>query len=165
LPEVLQVKNLLTRIEVLEMKKIILVLVCICLVISLTSCSANQDKSALVQYLHNISPNNTDVYFYTQGDDGNRKFLPNNDVQVLADILAGIESRHITEYEENGAGNSPDYGLHLIVDGVDWGIYQVDFVNGKSGTVFRDKSWWIESEDLSVFMLSLLVDSRDLSSD
>ena len=77
-------KNLLTRIGVLEMKKIILVLVCICLVISLTSCSANQDKSAvtptedayMMVFMEFYSPEmlsakiNGDVYYISVSLDG-----------------------------------------------------------------------------------------------
>ena len=140
------------------MKKIIvLCTVILLMLVMVAGCSDNnnQDKPDFVQYLHSITPDNTEAYFYNQEEiRSGRKLLSDDDVRALADILAGIESGQITEYYEDGTESPPKYSLHLIVDGADWGIFLSDSVHEQPRTMFQGKFWWIESDALANFMRS-----------
>jgi len=118
----------------------------------LLGCSKN-DKEPLADWLRHLDEEQLVVYFWSKG--GEEKRLAEDEVRKLVSIIDSLTEASLTE-NERLEGITPEFGLHLVVEGENYYINQADAPKGQSEIGFHDQQWWIESSDLQDYMLSLL---------
>ena len=116
---------------------------------------ANGDRSSLAGWLQNLDPEQTQVSFWAAENDFKDIVLTREESQALIAILSNLSLKNLTE-NKHQAGITPEYGLRVAINNVDYNINQADAPRGQSEIHYRGKQWWIESKELQDFMRSFL---------
>jgi len=140
-------------------RSVFLLLALVCFLVLIVGCSAHHDKAELVRWLHSVDKDNSEVYLWGSklGSDkcSSGKLLAEDEVVCLTEIFAELSGADITLNIDSDV-DTLDYGLLLVVDGVECCIHGADTPYRSSEVCFRDKQWWIDRYELRDFMCDLV---------
>ncbi len=148
--------------EACRVRNTVMIAAVSCILIILSGCS-NNDKSKLVEWLHELAAEQVEIYIWNLQDNLTemKVELTAEEEQVLISILNELTTEDIT-WNKQLAGITPEYGFHLITGDDEYYINQAEAPHGQTEISFRGKLWWLDSTELDEYMKFILYNYTEL---